>query len=365
MSGRMMTIREVLEQMRPEGTFEVDRAVTPEELASVFTEDRQAPWFVRGLVAISAWIASLMFLVFIYGTNIISSSEGAIAFGAVLTAGAVLLRHGQGKVPFFAQLALALSLSGQALVVFGIGDKTHFAGAALGAIGLSVALIILYPDKTHRFLSTLIAVGATWAFVYDRHVPYGTHVLVIGCAAVAGHVWNYESSLAAGKREKFIRPLAYGLIVGLFFLLMPTTAPPHIWTTVRGPQTWFPVTLVLAVLLLLLEYRILLFHQALKKMRLAALVFLGTLVLALASLKAPGIIAALFVLTLGFHRGNKILVGLALAFLAVFLSAYYYNLDITLINKSYTLLAVGAALLVLRFFWTNVLDINEKEASHE
>jgi hypothetical protein len=351
--------------MRPEGAFGVDRAVMQEELASVFTEDRQAPWFVRGLVAISAWIASLMFLVFMYGTNIITSSEGAIAFGAALTIGAVLLRRSQGKVPFFAQLALALSLSGQALVVFGIGDETHFAGAALGAIGLSAALIIFYPDKTHRFLSTLIAVGAAWAFVYDRHVPYGAHVLIIGAAAAAGHVWHYESSLAAGKREQLVRPLAYGLITGLFLLLIPTTAPPHIWTSVRSPQTWFPVTLVLAVLLLLLEYRILSFHKVFKKIRLAALAFLGTLVLALASLRAPGIIAALFVLTLGFHRGNKILVSLALAFLAVFLSAYYYNLDITLINKSYTLLAVGAALLVLRFFWTNVLGINEKEESHE
>ena len=51
--------------------------------------------------------------------------------------------------------------------------------------------------------------------------------------------------------------------------------------------------------------------------------------------------------------------------LAVFLFAYYYNLNTTLLNKSYTLLAVGAVLLVLRPLLSGALENSNKEAVHE
>jgi len=46
--------------------------------------------------------------------------------------------------------------------------------------------------------------------------------------------------------------------------------------------------------------------------------------------------------------------GLATLFLLFFLSAYYYYLDITLLNKSYILMGTGAVLLVLRFLFHQV-----------
>ena len=134
---------------------------------------------------------------------------------------------------------------------------------------------------------------------------------------------------------------------------------------VRAVHTWIPATSVLTVLLLLLEYRLLSFHDALHEKRLVSIVFGGTLVLALAALKAPGIMAALFVLALGYHRGNRVMIGAACAFLAMFLSAYYYTLEITLLAKSYTLLAVGATLLVLRPLLSRALPANVEGGSHE
>lgn len=364
MSAGIMTLREVIEKVKP-GKTEADAATQALEQDRTEALEYTSPWFVRALAAASAWIASLMFLVFVYGARIITSSTGSIAMGATLIAAAVFLRRAPMNVPFLVQLALALSLAGQAQLLTGIGEEMRAAGAALAAICLSVILIALYPDKIHRFLSTLIAIGAAVIYVYDQQIPYGLQVLAVGLAGAAGHAWHYESSLAGGAGGPVFRPVAYGLVVGMFLLLIPSGLPPDLRVHVRVAQAWFPATIALTLLLMLLEYRLLSLHKALGEKRLVLVVFCGTLVLAPASLKAPGIIAALFVSALGFHRGNRLIMGIAFGFLAVFLSAYYYNMNITLINKSYTLLAVGTTLLALRPLLSNALQNSGKEAVHE
>jgi len=50
-----------------------------------------------------------------------------------------------------------------------------------------------------------------------------------------------------------------------------------------------------------------------------------------------------------------LLMGLATVFLLFFLSAYYYNLEITLLNKSYILLGTGAVLLVVRLLFHRLI----------
>ena len=64
-------------------------------------------------------------------------------------------------------------------------------------------------------------------------------------------------------------------------------------------------------------------------------------------------------LVVGFHRANRLIMGISIAFLVVFLSAFYYNLDITLINKSYILLGTGAILIAAPPFPDRGLSIRQ------
>jgi uncharacterized membrane protein len=82
--------------------------------------------------------------------------------------------------------------------------------------------------------------------------------------------------------------------------------------------------------------------------------------LAIPAHQTPGILAAIIVLTVGFWRGNLLLMGLATAFLAGFLTAYYYNLDFTLLVKSFILMGTGVLLLALRLAWLRLVVTNEE-----
>ena len=79
------------------------------------------------------------------------------------------------------------------------------------------------------------------------------------------------------------------------------------------------------------------------------------------TLHSPGLIAALFTLVLGFHRGNKLLISISFVFLAGFLFFFYYNMEMTLLNKSFILMGSGALLIALSIV-ANRLNVEVKHA---
>ncbi|MGH8673886.1 MAG: DUF4401 domain-containing protein, partial [Burkholderiales bacterium] len=91
----------------------------------------------------------------------------------------------------------------------------------------------------------------------------------------------------------------------------------------------------------------------------------GAIILAVATLKAPGIGPAAAVLVIGFANGNRILAGLGIFALLGYLSHYYYSMQITLLEKSAVLACTGVALLVARVALHRYWPAPEsKEAPH-
>ena len=74
----------------------------------------------------------------------------------------------------------------------------------------------------------------------------------------------------------------------------------------------------------------------------------AALIVAVASLKAPGLGPVLSILVIGFANGNRVLAGVGVIALLGYLSHYYYSMQTTLLEKSALLAATGAALLLAR-----------------
>jgi hypothetical protein len=81
--------------------------------------------------------------------------------------------------------------------------------------------------------------------------------------------------------------------------------------------------------------------------RTGLLALVATVVIAVVTRDAPGVAAALLVLTLGHAVGSRMLLGLGVAGLLGWLSYYYYSLQMTLLAKSGVLAVTGVALLVM------------------
>jgi uncharacterized membrane protein len=97
--------------------------------------------------------------------------------------------------------------------------------------------------------------------------------------------------------------------------------------------------------------------------RSVVIALLATMLIAGVSMNMPGLSIGFIVVLLGFSSGNRVLVGLGIAALLFYASAYYYSLHATLLVKSGMLAATGVVLLSARWAllkWVPPL----KESSH-
>jgi len=340
----MTTMSTVLDQLVTEGRLTPDARATIIPTLTAPDDAAGTAWYVRALVGISAWIAAVLLIAFLVGgTQMLRSGESLIGVGLVLCAVAIAIRRGVPGSIFAAQLALALSMAGQVLFSFGVADLSNTVLATVSAIVvLEIALIAIYPDMLHRFLSTVVIVGALVALLLDWNAPGAIHMLVGLLAAGALALWECESALAAARAEVLTRPIAYGLVVALLGVLCL-----GITELIPFPR-WWVSGLLLLPMLLVLEYRIVSHFEPRSAAAIVPWLVGGTVLVSLPALWTPGVLAAVIVIVLGFQRGNRLLLGLGAFFLAVFLVAFYYHLDVTLLLKSLLLLATGLLLLGLR-----------------
>jgi hypothetical protein len=316
------------------------------------------PWFISTLIGISAWLAVIPFIGFLFITKLIETPASAIAVGIILVIGTTVLDYVKRDVLFINQLNLALNLTGQILFITGIGfEKRDIVAAALATWFLEIVLIGIYQNSILRFLAVLLATVAALILLHDFKIHQGIHFLTVLIAAGAIWYWIAEPRhLTDNMMMNLYQPLGYGFAIALQMVLILSILPTSEFVP---PLTWSYSTLGLTVLLLVLEYHILQINHIPPLSNKSYTLFGGTLLVALLLYQGPGIIAATIILLLGFQRGNKVLIGLAIASFTLFFIAYYYYLDITLLMKSITLMSAGAALLVLRFVFKHVFPLSK------
>jgi uncharacterized membrane protein len=89
---------------------------------------------------------------------------------------------------------------------------------------------------------------------------------------------------------------------------------------------------------------------------------MGALLLSIPAIQIPGIIGSLTILLLGFHKGNKVLMGIAGIFLGYFVTLFYYDMEITLLLKSIALIGSGILFLLIRHFLLRLLFQHEDKS---
>lgn len=345
---RPPTIGEVL------ASLSSDVALTPEATerarVAVASIEAGAPWYLRLLMGIGAWIGTWFMLAFVLGALAVvfegAIEAAAILCGLVLIAAAVWLRR---RTPNeFLQIgALVVSLTGQALFLGGVGaqaDGVH--AAAVAGLLISIALIVAFPDRVHRVLSTLGAATALAVLIFEARTPYGGDALVIGLLGLVLWMWRGAPLSWRGAQAEIVSPVATGALLSIVGLLLLSSLlgfaelSASRWLTMGGP-----VTAASVLGLLWLTHAVLDEHEpgrfgAEGVAASAAILALGGI-----TWRAPAIVTTLLIVLLAFDRRSRTLLGLGVAFFLAFGALYYYNLEMTLLTKSGVL--AGSGLLCL------------------
>jgi len=304
------------------------------------------PWFVNALIMVGAWLSAIFFLGFSFSLSapLFRIPLVILFVGTGLIISTIVLHEYLNNNLFLKQLSFALNLAGQALFIHGIlsfFDFHEIKEILITILTLETVLLVVYRYEVARFLAILIATSAALGLCYSLEIYQGQAVLIWITTAGATWCWLGEP-YHLSHLTKLYQPLGYGLVVASFSILVLFL--PKMETMIPV----IPTTLGLTILLLIAEYRILCLNKIPLHSPPSYMIFGSTLVIAGLLYPAPGVIAAILILLLGFQQTNRVLMGMAILFLAVFLSAYYYQLNMTLLMKSITLMVTGITLLGLR-----------------
>ena len=335
------------------------------------SKDGHSPWFVRVMLGVAGWLGALFLLLFVgLGLSFIIKNAGmAFVVGAMACGVAAVLFHRFPENDFASQFALAVSMAGQALMIFGIADMAGSKSVAVMGIVVAVMQAVLFwllPSYVHRVWSAAVGACALAVALAEMGLLAFTPALVLAAFA---WVWLREFDYA--KDASLVRAGGYGLAIAAVVIAVMHGERSIGWIldNPRAPVggiagLWIGAALTGAALLWsviqLLEREDVPLDSAQGK-----IAVIGAIILAAATLKAPGIGPAAAVLVIGFANGNRVLAGLGILALLGYLSHYYYSLQITLLEKSMVLASTGIALLVARLamqrYWP---EPKEEGASH-
>ena len=314
------------------------------------------PWYLAGLIGVSAWIAAALLFGFfaalfdeLWKTPGIAVTAGALCIAAALG----LLRTVPGREfkrefigEFIEQSAIALSLVGQLLV--GVGFNEWFGNTAgwAGSAAIALALYGFGAQTMHRFLCGAIFTVAVVAICNELDtVGYGMSPVALPVLAwLAFAAWwrtDHED-----LRTLPLSPLAWAL--SLVALLMAFFGDLDLWPTAQDATSWriWGPQIAVALLLPLTVWRLAGVRQLLPV--LCAVAF------ALIWLRAPGVNLGVMLALTAFASHRPALLATGLLGTGVYLIRYYYQLDVPLLEKSQWLLLGGVALLAIRFALTRI-----------
>lgn len=353
------------------------------EVSGDYAEAAAAPWPIRLLMGLAGWLGALFFQVFVLASVFLSAREnGAIllACGVVLVALAALLYRRRAGHTASEQFALASSLAGQAVGLYGtaqlLGGEAVLQWPSFwaGVVVLQIALYLSVANRLHRFIVALFALMAAVACVSVALAPaeyFAWSALLVVALSWLGPLVGLlvtafvlaEPALCAAGRHGFAEPAAdAGLCFTLGAALLLTGADhplAMVWSPgegTSGEAHWIAGALIGMVLsgFAWAEVRRLRLPVA-WSIAVPPCAALASGLLA----GAPAVVAGVLALALALRRGSLPWLGLAIATIGIGFVWYYSALHWTLPIKSATLVAAGAAVLAMRL-WLLRLRVREQ-----
>ncbi len=325
--------------------FGVDRRAAQNAIAKAPRgREQEHPWYVQVMLGFGSWITALLVIAFccfflnlVFGLEDDSFSAALAVVGVMFfAAGFVMLRRAAAGV-FATHFATALAAAGQAMAAVGIG--MHFETvwpSALASVPFTVITAARIESRLLQGLSSAWTVILVFVALHEHEFPFMLEVAALGVAAgVALYLYP--------PRRDLVPTASVLLLVGPVLSIMFDFQGEFGFAGVAA-SGWIAQLIFVALILYLLHA---LWRHATDTTARAELAFFAAAAIAVSAIFPPGAGAALVILVLAFVLGSRVLALIGVLLEIYFLWKFYYDLNLTLLHKSFMLAGVGVVLLAL------------------
>lgn len=290
-------------------------------------------WYIEVLVTVGAWISSILLILPIAALFGFAHGPGAgLVVPALLMVGVAffLLRLPKGG-PFLRQFAATIALVGQGLLVAVAGSS---ADSVLVAAGAAVVLLVIslkfLPQASIQFPATIATLGLLILGLGVEHYEWAIELIVTVAMALGVYL------LISPPHRIDVRGLATGLV-----FLGPIVLGLGELGVARelGNYAWYPggaAQLILIAISLWLVWLCKIFIRD----RLI-LILLTAAVLILGILMPAGLYGSVIFLLIAYALGSVPWAFVGSVGVTFAVSRIYYNMDLTLMMKSFLLAGAG------------------------
>ena len=331
-------------------------------------ENIESPWYVRFMIGFSGWLAAIFMLGFISAafSFVFDSHTAGIIVGCLMVIVAYVIMIKKSESDFMSQFALAISFSGQWLLVFSLELFQWFSPSDSFnwlIMGLFQAVLAWFmPNSIHRVWSAFAAATALSIALTISHVYFIQTAFIMALVAV---IWLNEIKWV--KYQRKITSIGYGLTLAAVYQASTGFYYLIFWNTSKYKESFIQPwvgEIFSGLVIIYIVLQLLIRNDVKLQSRTTYFTLVGTLILIFASLEMYSISVGVMIILLGYTNGNRILTGLGIISLLYYISAYYYTLHSTLLVKSQLLLTIGVLLLLASWLIRHAIFIDGEETGH-
>ncbi len=312
------------------------------------------PFVLKLLVGLGALIASLLFCLFIFfAFDIIFENEGTlITLGCIfIILSTVVQRLMSDENPislfFWNQIIITALVVGYLLLSLGAFEFLELWEMCLLFFIITCINYPFYTMPVGRFIMVLNVLCFTLVNIFISTDGIGTQEILYNIFILFQSI-GLVILLKFGIEKPIYTPLLYALATSLLISLL--------WLNIYDLSDYNNKNLYIGVLfsnILMSAWLISLLYiiaGSVKEFKREPFIIASIGVLLLGGISASGIIFALGLMVFAYAKQEKALTALGIFSLILFIILYYYNLNISLLYKSFILTGSGVLLLIGRFY---------------
>ena len=320
----------------------------------------ELPLYIRVLVGVGAAIASVCFIAFLNEANLIDfGTPRSALIGLGFIAAAIGLHRLSGTAQtiagsFLLQTSFAAMTTGKVLFVAGFDSYFDSSwGVSLAILLVTAATYHVYRISIDRFLSSFAVLfsvlsNIAWgdAVALPREALFnGYFAIQLACAGVL---------LTHGRIRCDFVPIGYAFACSLSVTALYLAASQTLgtFTDAQAFQPIFVNALLAGGLIGLFAWA----AGTIDALKRQPMVLASSGAVLLGVVSAPGVLLAIGLMILGYANHERLLLVLGALLMPAFLCLYYYNLDVSLLNKSMILTGSGVILLAGRFYMSHAVQ---------